>query len=73
MLNNQDFALLRAKSLGGSDIGALLGFSKYRSAVDVWMEKTGKDIAIRDSLPCALVSLLKSSWRLSMPWPPDYL
>jgi putative phage-type endonuclease len=51
MLNNQDFALLRAKSLGGSDIGALLGFSKYRSAVDVWMEKTGKEIAVRDSLP----------------------
>jgi putative phage-type endonuclease len=51
MLNNQDFALLRAKSLGGSDVGALLGLSKYRSAVDVWMEKTGKEIAIRDSLP----------------------
>jgi putative phage-type endonuclease len=51
MLNNQDFALLRAKSLGGSDVGAVLGLSKYRSAVDVWMEKTGKEIAIRDSLP----------------------
>jgi putative phage-type endonuclease len=51
MLNNQDFALLRAKSLGGSDVGALLGLSKYRSAVDVWMEKTGKEIAIKDSLP----------------------
>jgi putative phage-type endonuclease len=51
MLNNQDFALLRAKSLGGSDIGALLGLSKYRSAVDVWMEKTGKEVGIRDSLP----------------------
>jgi putative phage-type endonuclease len=51
MLNNQDFALLRAKSLGGSDIGALLGLSKYRSAVDVWMEKTGKEVAIKDSLP----------------------
>lgn len=51
MLNNQDFALLRAKSLGGSDIGALLGLSKYRSAVDVWMEKTGKELAIKDSLP----------------------
>ena len=38
MLNNQDFALLRAKSLGGSDVGAILGLSKYRSAVDVWME-----------------------------------
>lgn len=51
MLNNQDFALLRAKSLGGSDVGAVLGLSKYRSAVDVWMEKTGKAVAVRDSLP----------------------
>jgi len=51
MLNNQDFALLRAKSLGGSDIGAILGLSKYRSAVDVWMEKTGKEVAMKDSLP----------------------
>lgn len=51
MLNNHDFALLRAKSLGGSDVGALLGLSKYRSAVDVWMEKSGKEIAVRDSLP----------------------
>jgi putative phage-type endonuclease len=51
MLNNQDFALLRAKSLGGSDIGAVLGLSKYRSAVDVWMEKTGKEVGVRDSLP----------------------
>jgi putative phage-type endonuclease len=51
MLINQDFALLRAKSLGGSDVGAVLGLSKYRSAVDVWMEKTGKEVAARDSLP----------------------
>ncbi len=51
MLNNQDFALLRAKSLGGSDIGAVLGLSKYRSTVDVWMEKTGKEVGIKDSLP----------------------
>ena len=51
MLNNQDFALFRAKSLGGSDVGAVLGLSKYRSAVDVWMEKTGKEMAVRDSLP----------------------
>jgi hypothetical protein len=51
MLHNQDFALLRSKSLGGSDIGAILGLSKYRSAVDVWMEKTGKTISQKDSLP----------------------
>jgi putative phage-type endonuclease len=51
MLNNQDFALLRRKSLGGSDIGAILGLSKYKSAVDVWMEKTGKVVNQKDSLP----------------------
>ena len=42
MLNNQDFTANRSKYLGGSDIGAILGFSKYRSAVDVWLEKTGR-------------------------------
>lgn len=51
MLNNQDFASLRAKSLGGSDIGAVLGLSKYKTAVDVWMEKTGKPIKQTNSLP----------------------
>jgi putative phage-type endonuclease len=51
MLNNQDFARLRTKSLGGSDIGAMLGLSKYRSAVDVWLEKTGQVTQQRDSLP----------------------
>ena len=51
MLNNQDFANLRAKSLGGSDIGAVLGFSRYRTAVDVWMEKTGRAVHEADSLP----------------------
>ena len=51
MLNNQDFAQFRAKSLGGSDIAAILGLSPYRTAVDVWMEKTGKQINGADSLP----------------------
>jgi putative phage-type endonuclease len=51
MLNNQDFANLRAKSLGGSDIGAILGFNRYRSAVDVWLEKTGRIVNEADSLP----------------------
>lgn len=44
MVNNQDFANLRAKSLGGSDIGAILGVNRYRSAVDVWLEKTGRKV-----------------------------
>lgn len=60
MLNNQDFALLRAKSLGGSDIGAVLGLSKYRSAVDVWMEKTGRSESHADSLPLRFGSFAES-------------
>lgn len=35
MLINQDFTANRAKYLGGSDIGAILGLSKYRTALEV--------------------------------------
>jgi len=51
MQNNQDFTRERAKYLGGSDLGAILGLSKYRTAVDVWLEKTGKHLSYQDSLP----------------------
>lgn len=32
----------RRAGLGGSDIGAILGLSHYRTPVDVWAEKTGR-------------------------------
>jgi len=51
MLNNQDFTANRTKYLGGSDIGAILGFSKYRTALDVWLEKTGRIVNKVDNLP----------------------
>jgi len=51
MLNNQDFTRERTKYLGGSDIGAILGFSKYRTALDVWLEKTGRVVNTVDNLP----------------------
>ena len=51
MLINQDFTVDRAKYIGGSDIGAILGLSKYRSPLEVWLEKTGKKINQPDSLP----------------------
>ena len=51
MLNNQDFTRERTKYLGGSDIGAILGFSKYRTALDVWLEKTGRIVSNVDNLP----------------------
>jgi putative phage-type endonuclease len=51
MLNNQDFTRDRTKYLGGSDVGAILGFSKYRTALDVWLEKTGRIVNVVDNLP----------------------
>ena len=51
MLINQDFSVDRTKYIGGSDIGAILGLSRYRTALQVWMEKTGKDTKKSDSLP----------------------
>lgn len=32
---------IRNQGIGGSDAGAILGMNKYRSAADVWLEKTG--------------------------------
>jgi len=51
MLINQDFSVDRSKYIGGSDIGAILGLSPYRTRLEVWMEKTGKPIGLLDSLP----------------------
>ena len=51
MLINQDFSVDRMKYIGGSDIGAILGLSKFRSPLEVWMEKTGKESKQKDSLP----------------------
>jgi hypothetical protein len=51
MLINQDFSLNRSKFLGGSDIGAILGLSSFRTPLEVWLEKTGKELSNKDSLP----------------------
>jgi len=51
MLINHDFTQDRTKYLGGSDIGAILGLSPFKSPLAVWMEKTGKETKQSDSLP----------------------
>ena len=60
MLNNQDFTHNRISFLGGSDIGAILGVSKYRSAMDVWLEKTGKRVDTKDSFALRFGSFAES-------------
>ena len=51
MLNNQDFTHNRSRFIGGSDMAAILGLSKYRTPVDVWLEKTGQATSQPPSLP----------------------
>jgi len=60
MLINQDFTQDRAKYLGGSDLGAILGLSPYKTPLDVWLEKTGKHSEQKDSLPLRFGSFTES-------------
>ena len=60
MLINQDFTQDRTKYIGGSDIGAILGLSKFRTPLQVWLEKTGQDLGKLDSLPLRFGSFAES-------------
>ena len=46
----EQWLLERRAGLGGSDIGAILGLSPYRTPVDVWLEKTGRAPANEETL-----------------------
>lgn len=37
------FLAERQTGIGGSDLGAILGLSPYRTPLDVWLEKTGRE------------------------------
>lgn len=37
-----EFLQRRKAGLGGSDIGAILGLSKFKTPVEIWLEKTGR-------------------------------
>lgn len=41
-MSREEWLKERKKSLGGSDMGAVLGLNKYRSPYTVWAEKTGR-------------------------------
>lgn len=40
--NREEWLAERRKSLGGSDMGAVLGMSPFASPISVWMDKTGR-------------------------------
>lgn len=41
-LSNDEWLKWRKKGLGGSDIAAILGISKWSSAIDIWLQKTNQ-------------------------------
>ncbi len=41
-MTREDWLKERRHSIGGSDVGAILGLSRYRSPYTVWAEKTGQ-------------------------------
>jgi len=40
--DKKDWDKTRALGIGGSDIGAVCGYNKYRSPLDVWLDKMGQ-------------------------------
>lgn len=42
--SKEEFLLRRKSGLGGSDMGAIMGLSKYRTALDVYNDKISNDI-----------------------------
>lgn len=41
---HEEWLMWRRKGIGGSDAGAICGLNPYRSAIDVWMDKTSSKI-----------------------------
>ena len=48
-LSREEWLELRKSSIGGSDAASILGFNPWKSAIDVWMEKTGRSKPIEDN------------------------
>jgi len=44
VINELDLIKERKKGIGGSDVGAIMGINKYKSAYEVYMEKTAEDV-----------------------------
>lgn len=43
--NEAEWHKIRSNKLGGSDVGTILGFNKYKTPYELWKEKTGREKA----------------------------
>ena len=41
-MSREDWLQLRRTSIGGSDVATILGFNKYKSPYQLWLDKTGQ-------------------------------
>ena len=48
-MNREEWLEARRRGIGGSDAGALLGVNKYRTPLDVYLDKTGQAPEIEDN------------------------
>lgn len=48
-MSREEWLMLRKNGIGGSDAGAICGLNKYRSPIDVYLDKTSTTIEDKDS------------------------
>ncbi len=48
-MDNLTWLKERKKGIGGSDVAAVLGLSKYKTALDVYLDKTTDEITVKES------------------------
>lgn len=53
-LSEDEWRKLREKGIGGSDVGVLLGYSKYKTNVELWEEKAGIKVPVYKDSPATL-------------------
>lgn len=41
--DDEEWLMMRRRGIGGSDVAPIMGISPYRTALDVWLSKTGRD------------------------------
>ena len=48
MMKREDWLKERKKGIGGSDISAIIGVNPFKTAYDVWLDKTGRSKEVED-------------------------
>ena len=58
-ISREEFLMRRKSGIGGSDVGAIMGLSKFRTAFDVWHDKVSSEINLEPNDVLDLSSYLE--------------